>query len=344
MADGTDAKADSKKKKKKKAKKDDEPAPAPAAAAAGKKKGAAGISALKALMEERKRLEEEARLKEEEERKRIEEEDLRAEEEARRKEEEKQRKKEKEKVSHSHLRHPNWQISEYDPQAKRELAKKEGRLLTKKQKEEMRAAELRKQALLASGVQIEGLQQGARAPVSQKKVVYENRKKKKGTTGQTDSGHATREPSPERTEELAAPESEPASPSVAESTEIAPAPAESTKDDWDASSEEEGQKPAAGVKDSWDDESDEEHPKEAPAKATSSGLSILSRAILSRLSRILNRSSFESSSCKGVNPCSDQDTSACAFQDERLSKSRSPRCSSRQERAVGRRVRGGGVR
>jgi hypothetical protein len=86
-----------KKKKKKKAKKDDEPAPAPT-----KKKGATGISALKAMMEEKKRIEEEARRKEEEERRRIEEEERRAEEEARRKEEEKQRKKEKEKVR----RHP----------------------------------------------------------------------------------------------------------------------------------------------------------------------------------------------------------------------------------------------
>jgi hypothetical protein len=82
-----------KKKKKKKAKKDDEPAPAPT-----KKKGATGISALKAMMEEKKRIEEEVRMKEEEERRRIEEEERRAEEEARRKEEEKQRKKEKEKV------------------------------------------------------------------------------------------------------------------------------------------------------------------------------------------------------------------------------------------------------
>lgn len=81
-----------KKKKKKKAKKDDEPVPAPT-----KKKGT-GISALKAMMEEKKRIEEEARRKEEEERRRIEEEERRAEEEARRKEEEKQRKKEKEKV------------------------------------------------------------------------------------------------------------------------------------------------------------------------------------------------------------------------------------------------------
>lgn len=85
---------DKKKKKKKKGKKEEEPAPAPAA----KKKGATGISALKAMMEEKKRLEEEARKREEEERKRIEEEERRAEEEARKKEEEKQRKKEKEKV------------------------------------------------------------------------------------------------------------------------------------------------------------------------------------------------------------------------------------------------------
>jgi len=82
-----------KKKKKKKAKKDDEPAPAPT-----KKKGPTGISALKAMMEEKKRIEEEVRRKEEEERRRIEEEERRAEEEERRKEEEKQRKKEKEKV------------------------------------------------------------------------------------------------------------------------------------------------------------------------------------------------------------------------------------------------------
>jgi hypothetical protein len=97
-----------KKKKKKKAKKDDEPAPAPT-----KKKGATGIGALKAMMEERKRIEEEARRKEEEERKRIEEEERRAEEEERRKEEEKQRKKDKEKVRrrpHFHHRIPTYHL------------------------------------------------------------------------------------------------------------------------------------------------------------------------------------------------------------------------------------------
>jgi translation initiation factor 5B len=75
-------------------KKDEEPAPNPVIS--NKKKG--GISALKALMEEKKRIEEEAKRREEEERKRIEEEERRAEEEERRKEEEKKRRKEKEKV------------------------------------------------------------------------------------------------------------------------------------------------------------------------------------------------------------------------------------------------------
>lgn len=84
-----------KKKKKKKAKKEEESTPAPALPATKKK---AGVSALRALVEERKRAEEEAKRQEEEERRRIEEEERRAEEEERRKEEEKQRKKEKEKV------------------------------------------------------------------------------------------------------------------------------------------------------------------------------------------------------------------------------------------------------
>ena len=94
--------AAAKKKKKKKGKKDgDGSVPAPAVAPTvgpitNKKKG--GLSALKAMMEEKKRFEEEARRREEEERRRIEEEERRAAEEEKRKEEEKQRRKEKEKV------------------------------------------------------------------------------------------------------------------------------------------------------------------------------------------------------------------------------------------------------
>ncbi|KAH9049213.1 P-loop containing nucleoside triphosphate hydrolase protein [Lactarius deliciosus] len=204
-----------KKKKKKKAKKDDEPPPPPA-----KKKGGAGISALKAMMEEKRRLEEEARQKEEEERRRIEEEERMAEEEERRKEEEKQRKKEREK-------------------AKRELAKKEGRLLTKKQKEDQRAAEIRRQALLASG-----------APT--KRPVYGNRKR----------GGPAKSGSP-------APDSVPQTPEPSQSKELASEPLESgqsptdsasddVQDDWEASSEEEETAPPAETKESWDDSSEEE--------------------------------------------------------------------------------------
>ncbi|KAH9950143.1 hypothetical protein B0H21DRAFT_889299 [Amylocystis lapponica] len=236
-AEAGGAKTDSKKKKKKKAKKEEDSTPAPAAA--GKKKGPAGLGALKALMEEKKRLEEETKRKEEEERKRIEEEEQRAEEEARKKEEEKQRRKEKEK-------------------AKRELAKKEGRLLTKKQKEEQRAAELRKQALLASGVQIEGLQQQASGAPPAKKIVYGNRKKK-GPVNGVGSGPSTREPSPVREH---TPEPVPVSPSVA-SVEDKGSKVGDIKDDWDASSDEEP-KPAEDVKESWDDDSEDETSKAPP--------------------------------------------------------------------------------
>ncbi|KAI0773627.1 hypothetical protein C8Q74DRAFT_1265687 [Fomes fomentarius] len=245
--EGGDAK---KKKKKKKGKKEEETTPAPAAV----KKKAGGISALKALMEEKKRLEEEARRQEEEERKRIEEEERRAEEEARRKEEEKQRKKEKEK-------------------AKRELAKKEGRLLTKKQKEEQRAAELRRQALLASGVQIEGLQQGAGSHQS-KKVVYDNRKKKKGPASAAGSSRpGTRDPSPVREEKPTEPTPDAklkAKPELAPSTPEPSEGAEDAKDDWEASSDEEEEK-KADVKDSWDQSSEDEEEAsatKAPAPAS----------------------------------------------------------------------------
>ncbi|KAG1715673.1 hypothetical protein ID866_1477 [Astraeus odoratus] len=239
-----------KKKKKKKAKKDDEstitpaapaaPVPAPAA---GKKKG--GLSALRAMMEEKKRLEEEAKRKEEEERRRIEEEERRAEEEARRKEEERQRKKEKEK-------------------AKRELAKKEGRLLTKKQKEEKAAAELRRQALLASGVHVEGLQQPTDFSVTgAKRVVYGNRKKKAVTSAKeipsspSSPAPSSRPLTPEPTVEAT-----PASP------EEPPAKADGVKDDWDASSDEDQSTISArpSVKDAWDDSSEDEETKPPKTK------------------------------------------------------------------------------
>ncbi|XP_006459793.1 hypothetical protein AGABI2DRAFT_184341 [Agaricus bisporus var. bisporus H97] len=227
-ATGTTSK--DKKKKKKKPKKDEE-VPVPAA---GKKK-TTGISALKAMMDEKKRIEEEARRREEEERKRIEEEERQAEEEARKKEEEKQRKKEKEK-------------------AKRELAKKEGRLLTKKQKEERQMAERRKEALLASGVYIEGLQQpsGGGAP---KKPVYGNKKKKPLKTSSPAADSRPRSPAhiPE--------------PDTQETPKVEVV--DDVKSDWENSADEQksisGTQPESQseVKDTWDASSDEE--KEASA-------------------------------------------------------------------------------
>lgn len=119
-------------------------------------------------------------------------------------------------------------------------------------------AEIRKQALLASGVQIEGLQSSGSGTGAPKKVVYGNRKKK---------GPVAKDASP-------APESRPRTPeapaTTAPPTEAAPAAAateDEQKDDWDASSDEEA-KPAAveSLKDSWDASSDEEK-EEAPTPA-----------------------------------------------------------------------------
>jgi translation initiation factor 5B len=138
-------------------------------------------------------------------------------------------------------------------QAKRELAKKEGRLLTKKQKEEKAMAEIRKQALLASGVQIEGLQQasGSGAPAV-KKVVYGNRKKK-------GPANVAKDASP-------APESRPRTPEPVAPTPVVEPKAEA-EDDWEASSAEEETAPPAGVKDSWDASSDEEEAAPPPPPA-----------------------------------------------------------------------------
>ena len=250
---GGEESAAAKKKKKKKGKKEDEPAPTPAAS---KKKG--GISALKAMMEQKKRLEEEARQRLEDERKRIEEEEKRAEEEARRKEEERLRKKEKEKVWCFFLQ---WFLSrtnlDHSTQAKREQAKREGTLLTKKQKEEKAAAERRKQALLASGVQIEGLQTSAASPVG-KKVMYGNRKKK----GPAGAAPSSAQASPALVSRPLSPELTPEpSPAPTPAAKVNKLPAnEDLKSDRDESSDDETKPPAADadVKDSWDASSEDE--------------------------------------------------------------------------------------
>jgi len=147
--------------------------------------------------------------------------------------------------------------------AKREVAKKEGRLLTKKQKEEKQMAEIRKQALLASGVQIEGLQQASgTGPPAVKKVVYGNRKKK---------GPGAKDASPVP--------SRPRSPETVEGRTPTPPPAQvkpteaangDAKSDWEASSGEEEVKPEASasatpdVKDDWDASSEDDEARPPP--------------------------------------------------------------------------------
>lgn len=140
--------------------------------------------------------------------------------------------------------------------------------MTKKQKEERAAAEARKQALLASGVQIEALQDRG-APSAGKKVTYTDRKRgpKKGPAAEAASKEASPAPESPRIPEPALPP-EPAAP-VAKAVE--PEPAEE-KDEWDADSAEEGPAKAEGVKDDWEASSEEEAAKPAaPAKPADKG-------------------------------------------------------------------------
>jgi translation initiation factor 5B len=128
-----------------------------------------------------------------------------------------------------------------DPlQAKRELAKKEGRLLTKKQKEEKAKAEAQKRALLASGVQIEGLQQAPMGGAPGKKVVYGNRKKKGPTAKEAVHGVDVQptSPEPQLAAELAPESLEPAVTQDAQKDEVGN-DSEGVKDEWDASSDDE---------------------------------------------------------------------------------------------------------
>jgi len=160
-------------------------------------------------------------------------------------------------------------------QAKRELARKEGRLLTKKQKEEQRNAELRKQALLASGVQIEGLQptSGSGAP---KKVVYGSRKKK--PFGQKDapllpeSRSQTPEPASQPIEVPQSGDEKRSNLSWVESPVEEKGTQAVVTNSWDASSDEEKTN-TPDVKDSWDVSSDEENVSLAPAPPVAIGKS-----------------------------------------------------------------------
>jgi translation initiation factor 5B len=148
--------------------------------------------------------------------------------------------------------------------------------LTKKQKEEQRAAEIRKQALLASGVLIEGLQQqpAAGSGTASKKFTYGSKKKKPLQTG-TSTKDSTPIQTPLLTSKALTPEPETSSQTLEEK------PIE-VKDDWDVESEEEKPEktpaPAADVKSDWDASSEDEKPTPEPVAqpkgivSTSAGL------------------------------------------------------------------------
>jgi translation initiation factor 5B len=167
---------------------------------------------------------------------------LDAEEEAKR-EEARQRKKERERE-------------------KKEQLRKEGKLLTKAQKEAQAKNELRMKQLLASGVQVAGLESGG----EKKRPVYENRKKKGGKKQEEDLEAAAerarlqREAEDERRKKEA---EEKAKAEAEAKAKAAPAEDEDAVEDWEAAAEAEDD-----VKDSWDAPSDEE---EKPAATNGAG-------------------------------------------------------------------------
>lgn len=139
--------------------------------------------------------------------------------------------------------------------------------MTKKQKEEKAAAEIRKQALLGSGVRIEGLERDTNGAPPPRKVVYGSRKKK-GT------GAAAKEASP-------APEEPTQTPSpAAAKVEDAPVVEDDVKDEWDAESDKEDKTPnvvaTENVKDEWDVSSEEEVEEKKPetSKSASTGTKV----------------------------------------------------------------------
>ena len=119
-------------------------------------------------------------------------------------------------------------------------------------------AELRRQALLASGVQIEGLQQApGSGPSAGKKIGYGNRKKKGPITKEGSPAPESRPRSPELSSEAPSP----ATPAPVELPAEEKAPDGDAKSDWEATTDEEEAKTLApsGIKDSWDDSSDEDN-------------------------------------------------------------------------------------
>jgi translation initiation factor 5B len=192
--------------------------------------------------------------------------------------------------------------------------------LTKKQKEEKAAAEIRRQALLASGVQIEGLQQtsGNGAPVG-KKMTYGNRKKKGPVSKEVSSAPSSRPRTPDP------------APVIPAAKEEEPVADDDVKDDWDASSGDDVTKASVDVKDSWDVSSEEEaeskpsepvsfaKPAEPAAKPRNNGkeyflcstLTLTDRASRRRAPSSFAETITRPTSCEGASqgPCTERDTS-----------------------------------
>jgi translation initiation factor 5B len=122
------------------------------------KKVPAALAKLQKQQEELRRKQEEAARLAAEEKARIEEEERREAEEERRREEAKALKKQREKE-------------------KIEQLKKEGKFLTKAQKEEKARNERKLQQMIAAGIKVGGLE----GEEEKKKVVYDNKNRKKGT-------------------------------------------------------------------------------------------------------------------------------------------------------------------
>lgn len=119
-------------------------------------------------------------------------------------------------------------------------------MLTDKQKKERAQAELAKQALIASGVRIEGLERGSTGTTGPKRVVYGNKKKKPTQPGATGSVAGPSEPStPDvRTSQSLPDALEPPSAAATPSTPTVDIP-EDVKDEWDVSTDEEDAPSAA---------------------------------------------------------------------------------------------------
>ncbi|KAL1869982.1 hypothetical protein VTK73DRAFT_2876 [Phialemonium thermophilum] len=233
------------------------PAPAPAAAAAesGKKrKIPAHLAALQKQQEElRRRQEEEERLRAEE-KARIEEEERRLAEEARRKEEEKARKKQKEKERIEQL-------------------KKEGKFLTKAQKEEKARNERKLQQMLAAGIKIGAMEEGAepeqkKKPVEKKKPVPKRTDKKiaeeKALAEAAERARLQAEAAAREAEEKARLEREKAEAEAAAKAAAAAAE-DDVEEDWEAAVASDKE----DVKDSWEADSEkEDEDKEKRQKST----------------------------------------------------------------------------